>query len=135
MEVRFEELEHTADLALHVRGRDLAELFANAALGMFSLIADLDGVEPTVEHRLELKAFDAETLLVTWLNELLYLNERDGDVFVSFQMGQVTPTSLQAVVRGGPPPRQELEIKAATFNELEIVEQHSSYETTVVFDV
>ena len=37
-----EELEHTADLSIRVRGRDLAELFVNAARGMFGLMADLE---------------------------------------------------------------------------------------------
>ena len=36
-----EEIEHTADLAIRVRGRDLSQLFANAARGMFGLMADL----------------------------------------------------------------------------------------------
>ena len=38
-------VEHTADWALRVRGRDLAELFANAAEGMAYLLAgDLSAV-------------------------------------------------------------------------------------------
>ena len=36
----FEAIEHTADIAIHVRGRDLAELFANAAYGMACQLAD-----------------------------------------------------------------------------------------------
>jgi len=135
MNDRFEEVEHTADIAIRVRGRDLAELFANAAYGMACQMADPDEVPRTVERAIELEGYDAETLLVTWLNELLYLNERDGDVFIDFEMGQVTPTRLGALARGGPPPRQTLQVKAATFNELEIVERDRGYETTIVFDV
>ncbi|HEY68248.1 MAG TPA: archease [Thermoflexia bacterium] len=135
MDKGFEEIEHTADIAIRVWGRDLAELFANAAYGMACQMADPDEVPRTVEQAIELEACDAETLLVTWLNELLYLNERDGDVFVEFEMGQVTPTHVQAVVRGGPPPYQGLQIKAATFSDLKIAPTDEGYETTVVFDV
>ena len=40
--MRYEEIEHTADVGIRAYGRDLDELFVNAAEGMFSLIADLD---------------------------------------------------------------------------------------------
>jgi SHS2 domain-containing protein len=40
----FEEIEHTADLAIRAYGQDMRELFANAAYGMFALMA-----EPSLE--------------------------------------------------------------------------------------
>ena len=131
----FEEIEHTADIAIRVRGHDLAELFANAAYGMACQLADPDAVNQTNEHQVKLDAYDAETLLVSWLGELLYLGEREECVFVNFEMLQVTPTQLRAVVRGGPVEEYGAHIKAVTFNELEIVDTDEGYETTVVFDV
>jgi SHS2 domain-containing protein len=137
MNDRFEEIEHTADIAIRVWGRDLAELFANGAYGMACQLADPDAVERTTEHSIELEAYDVETLLVSWLGELLYLGEREECVFTDFDMLEVTPTRLRAVARGGPVPAKEHQshIKAATFNELEIVHTDAGYETTVVFDV
>jgi len=132
---RFEEIEHTADIAIRVRGRDLAELFANAAYGMACQLADPGAVDQTVEHVIELDAYDAETLLVSWLGELLYLGEREECVFTDFELPQVTPTRLRAIVRGGPVEKHGAHIKAVTFSELEIVRTDAGYETTVVFDV
>jgi SHS2 domain-containing protein len=131
----YEEIEHTADIAIRVRGRDLAELFANAAYGMACQLADPGAVARSNEQRVELEAYDAETLLVSWLEELLYLGERDECVFVDFEMQQVTATQLRAVVRGGPVEEHGAHIKAVTFNELEIVRGGEGYETSVVFDV
>ena len=135
MNYHFEEIEHTADIAIRVRGRDLAELFANGAYGMACQLADPAAVDQTVEHLIELDAYDVETLLVTWLGELLYLGERDGCVFTDFDMLKVTPTRLRAVARGGPAQEHRSHIKAVTFNELEIVRTDADYETTIVFDV
>ncbi len=135
MERRFEEIEHTADLAIRVWGGDLAELFANAAYGLACQLADPAGVEQTVERSIELEAYDAETLLVAWLGELLYLNERDALVFTGFDVRELTPTRLRAVVRGGAVEGQHGHIKAVTFNELEITPTGAGYEVTVVFDV
>jgi SHS2 domain-containing protein len=131
----FEEIEHTADIAIRVRGRDLAELFANAAYGMACQLADPGTVDQTNEHQVELDAYDAETLLVSWLGELLYLGEREECVFINFEMLRVTPTQLRAVVRGGAVKEHKAHIKAVTFNELEITNTDEGYETTVVFDV
>ena len=131
----FEEIEHTADIAIRVRGRDLAELFANAAYGMAYQLADPDAVERTAEHLIELDAYDVETLLVAWLGELLYLSERDECVFTDFDVLEIAPTRLRAFVRGGPVQEHQQHIKAVTFSDLEIVRTDEGYETTVVFDV
>ena len=131
----FEEVEHTADIAIRVRGRDLAELFANAAYGMTCQLADVDGVEPTVRYSIALEAYDVETLLVSWLGELLYLGERDGCVFADFDVLEVTPTWLRAVAWGGPVQEHGRHIKAVTFSEMEIVRTGEGHETVIVFDV
>jgi len=135
MNKRFEEIEHTADIAIHVWGHDLAELFANGAYGMACQMADPDVVLRTAERLIELEAYDAETLLVAWLGELLYLYERDDCIFTDFDMLKVTPTRLRALAWGGPVRERRRHIKAVTFSDLEIVHTGAGYETTIVFDV
>ena len=46
MKPRYEQLEHTADVALRVYGGSLQELFTNAAYAMFSQLADLTQIQP-----------------------------------------------------------------------------------------
>jgi len=136
MSAGFTEIEHTADYALHITGRDLAELLVNAARGMVSLmVADPAALAAEVEQWLELDALDAESLLVEWLNELAYWAEMEGLVFHQFELHRVTPTALQATVRGGHTPALQKHIKAVTFHNLQIIEADEGLETTVVFDV
>ena len=130
-----EEIEHTADRAIRVGGRDLEELFVNAALGMTMLIADVSAIEPNIERHVELEAFDTETLLVSWLGELLWFNEDSGAVFARYEIRQLTPTRLEAVVWGDVAPSQWKHIKAVTFHDLKIIATESGYEVTLVFDV
>jgi len=130
-----EEIEHTADLSIRVRGRDLAELFANAARGMFGLVADLEAVGQGVERQVQLEELDAETLLVSWLSELLWFNEESEAVFNRFEIASLSTTALQATAWGGPAPSQYKHIKAVTFHDLKIVATDDGYEVTVVFDV
>ncbi|MEA3340680.1 MAG: archease [Chloroflexota bacterium] len=135
MEKRFEEIEHTADIAIRVWGRDLTELFVNAAYGLACQLTDPDAMERTIERTIALEAYDAETLLVTWLEELLYLGERDECVFIEFDVREIASTRLRAIVKGGPVQEHGRHIKAVTFNEMEIVCTGAGCETVIVFDV
>jgi SHS2 domain-containing protein len=135
MEKRFEEVDHTADVAIRVWGSDLAELFANAAYGMTCQLADPDDVDPSTERRIAVRADDIEMVLVEWLSELLYLEERDGLLFTEFEIYEVTSSGVQALARGGPVEKVEGHIKAVTFSELDITETDRGFETTIVFDV
>lgn len=133
---RFEEIEHTADQALRVYGRDLGRLLHNAALGMNRLI-DPEPSEPadTVEKEIDIEAGDAEALLVSWLSELAFWAETELLVFTVFEFQAVTPHRLRVRVRGARARRLEKHIKAVTFHNLEILQTEKGLAATVVFDV
>ena len=133
----FEEVEHTADWALRVRGRDLRQLLANAARGMSHLlVSDLEAISGHVERRFSLDALDAESLLVTWLSELAYWAEAELLVFHEFDLSQVTPEHLEAIAQGGHVSDLQKHIKAVTYHNLRITETEDGWlEATVVFDV
>jgi SHS2 domain-containing protein len=132
---RFEEIEHTADLALRVYGQNMRELFTNAAHGMFALIAEASLEGPAREHKVSLEAMDYEGLLVDWLNELIYLHEVEGETYSQFAIETLSPTKLEAHVTGGPTKNKTKAIKAATFHDLAIEETPNGLATTIVFDV
>lgn len=131
---RWEEVEHTADLALHVWATDLADLFVTAAQGMAALITDPATVTPERACSVALTAPDLEGLLVDWLNELLYLGDREGLVFTRFEGLTVTPPHLAALAWGGVPAERYTYIKAATFHNLAVRATPAGYETEIVLD-
>jgi SHS2 domain-containing protein len=133
---RFEEVEHTADRALHICGRDLPELFANAASGMNSLMMSTDSGGPgSVAKTIVLEAMDAESLLVAWLSELAFWAETASLVFSRFEFGELSPTRLRAVIRGDPVPTLDKHVKAVTFHNLAVRRTPEGLSVTVVFDV
>jgi SHS2 domain-containing protein len=133
---KFVVVEHTADWALRVYGRDLSRLLENAALGMtYLMVGSATAIPINVERTLELKAFDQETLLVDWLSELAYWAEDEQLVFLEFDMNQVTENHLAAVVRGGKATEIQKHIKAVTYHNLEIVKIDQGLTATIVFDV
>jgi len=136
MKADFEEIEHTADWALRIRGGDLRELLVNAGRGLSSLlVSEPDNIPTRVGERFEIEADDAESLLVQWLSELAYWAEMEGIVFSKFELSHVSPTQLRAFVQGDHVPNLKKHIKAVTYHNLEIVKSDTGLEATVVFDV
>ena len=132
---RFKEVEHTADRALRISGRDLAELFANAALGMNSLMLTAAARRPSIAKHIKLEAIDAESLLVAWLSELAFWAETESLLFTRFEFLRISATRLSAVVRGDRVGAFEKHVKAVTFHNLDIRADAGGLTTTVVFDV
>lgn len=132
----FEEIEHTADVAIHVKGRDLEDLFRNAAIGMNSLMAATDRLHaPPVGISLALDGGDAEDLLVDWLSELAYLAESRRLIFHHFDFRTLSSRRLEVELRGNMVDGIQKHIKAVTYHNLKIEKTKSGFETTVVFDV
>ena len=132
----FEIVDHTADWSIHVWANDLAGLLRQAALGMNHLMIGEDtAVSPTITRHLTLDADDAESLLVDWLSELAYWAEMEQVLFPEFELTAVSPTHLQATLRGGPVAELLKHIKAVTYHNLAITPPANGLETTIVFDV
>jgi SHS2 domain-containing protein len=135
----WETFEHEADVGLLVRGRDGAELFANAGLALFDLVCELDRVEERARYLLEGAADSVETLLVEWLNELVYLFEGEGVVCRRFAFPAWSETAFRAAAFGEPvdPERHDPRdlVKAATYHGLAVALGADGYEARVILDV
>jgi protein archease len=130
----FEEVQHTADWALRVWAEDLPSLFAEAARGMNGL-ADVRlaaGKRATRHFRAE--ASDAESLLVAFLSELIYLQEHESLAFEGFEL-QFNGSSLSAAMAGARIESLGKPIKAVTYHNLKIEQSGRGYEVEIVFDV
>ncbi len=132
----FQEVGHTADLALRVEGADLATLFATAARGMYHLMGCTaeDDARP-VTREITLEAPDVETLLVDWLGELLYLFDVHAECLNDCEVLVVERGRLRARVRGYAEATAQRGIKAVTYSGLRITETPEGCLATVTFDV
>jgi SHS2 domain-containing protein len=134
----FEILNHTADVGIIAYGADLRQAFANAAKGLFSLITELDDVEEVTHRDVGLTASDEESLLVEWLNELVYQFDTEGILFKRFDIIQLNSTHLKARSYGEKidSSRHKLKIgvKAATYHMLK-VEKNNGCRVQVLFDI
>jgi SHS2 domain-containing protein len=134
----FEILNHTADVGIIAYGADMKQAFANAAKGIFSLITELDDVEEVLHRDAELTATDEESLLVEWLNELIYQFDTEGIIFKRFDITQLDNTRLKARGYGERINRArhklKMGVKAATYHMLK-VERGDGCRVQVLFDI
>ena|SRR5579871_2334178 len=135
----FEILEHTADTGIRAWGSTLAELFQNAALAVESIALDMSGVEPKIAYPIAVLGEDPESLLVNWLNEIVYYLDGKRIAMSRFQVDAISETSVQAQGWGEPrdPERHPclMVIKAATYHQLRIAQQDSHWVAEVYLDI
>jgi len=139
MHRRFEVTDHTADIGITAFGKDLADLMVNAAYGMLTLIVEQQAVNSTETWKVELKERDEVTLLVAWLNTLLYELDVNRLLFKEFDIVVSGETKLSAVCRGERLDRArhclKREVKAATYHNLTITREKGIYSASIIFDI
>ena len=134
---RFQLIEHTADIGLTANGSNLAEAFANAAYGLFSIITELNRVREVESLVVTVNAEDAEGLLFNWLNHLIYVFEVEHLLLKGLDITEFTEHNLKATCRGEryDPSRHQLKlgVKSATYHMLKVNGEKNRVQ--VIFDV
>lgn len=123
MDEHWEHFEHGADIGVRGIGPSKAVAFAQAARALTAVIADLDRVAPNERVALSCRAADDESLLVAWLNALVYEMAVRRMLFSRFEV-RIDGSQLQAVAFGEPVSvarhRPAVEVKGATFTALRV---------------
>lgn len=136
---RYEVFEHTADIGLHAYGQTLPGLFANAAAGMESLMVAPAQVAATVSREVSVEGHDLVSLLISWLNALIFLFDTEYLLLSQFEIIDFTATQLRARVAGEAynPECHDLSsaIKAVTWHEASVQPITEGYQARIIFDI
>ena len=135
----YEFFEHTADIGIRARGSTLNELFVRMAQGLIELIAEDSVLQPKRTKGIQLKTDKVESLLLAWLQELLFWFSTERFLPVEIELAEVTPTSLRGQVHGdtfNPSHHvQGREVKAVTRYQLEVRQQGGLWHGQVIVDI
>ncbi len=135
----FELFEVTADVGIIAWGDSLEELFANAARGMFALMIESHAARPAKVLLVEARGADLPSLLVAWLNELLYRCEVEEWAPADVRVLGVASGRVEGELKGEPVDRDRHRfkgvVKAATYHLLECDKDGDRWRARVVFDV
>ena len=139
MDVGFELVEHTADIGVRAWGRTRAEVFEEAARGMFSLVCDPREIADQVTVEVDVEAAGPDLLLAAWLNELLFQFEARQLLFADLKILELDDTHLTARLTGErlDPDRHVMcgGVKAATLHQLSLQPRDGGWEGFVILDV
>ena len=133
--MRYERLEHTADIMVRCFGRTMEECFANAAYALSDQMLDTSTVEELREFHIDVSGDDLEDRLFAYLSEVLFIIDSESVALcrftVSFEGNRVIGDAY-----GEPydPMKHhpKTEIKAVTYHMMSV--DPSVPELTVVFD-
>lgn len=159
---QYRQLDHTSDIKVEIFGRDLPELFSNAAFCLFDLMLDHSKLSPDERREVRLESPDLSELFLDWLRELLFLFSTHGfavsraEVHIrgpgpgvrvpepepripSPDSPPPAPHSLSALLHGEPYDQDrhglKLEVKTPTYHEYKLEQTAEGWQATLVLDV
>ncbi|KRX20772.1 Protein archease [Trichinella nelsoni] len=140
--IKYEHLDHTADIMLHAWGDNLIEAFEQVTMAMFAYLTDLNKVDACFSYDVEVRGSDEKTMLFDFLNE--WFAAFNGEPFfipryikiISFNLtdGYMTARAWGESFDVSKH-IQRMEVKAVTLNNMKIVKKDNGYEIFVVLDI
>ena len=129
----------TAGVGVRAWAPEARDAFARAAEGVFALITDASAVEPRERREVRAQAASDEALLVSWINECLYVHEIEGFVVQRVEVDTLAGGMIHGVLVG-----EELDaarhrvgmiVKAATSGAARVTHGTDRVEVSVRLDV
>lgn len=151
MSKKYEPLDISGDVGLKAYGGAIDEVFINAAVGMYSLITNINLIEEKKSIDISVERSSIEDLFVSWLNELIFHFDTYGFIgrrieiessefgVQSLEKHSTLTYKLSAKIYGedfdSARHESRLLIKAATYHKLRVQKINDIYEAEVIFDI
>ena len=141
--MRYEYLEHTADLKIRAYGKTLEQAFVNIAIGAFDFLTNTTKVKKKIEKKISIKAKRIESLLYDFLEELLFMLDTNGFILAEIKDMVIREDkdnkkySLQCFALGDDYKNYEVKgnIKSVTYSEMLIKKEKDGFVIEVVLDI
>ena len=130
-----------ADIAYEAYGKNLNELFENAAFAIFELSADVKTIDAKNKLEVKLENEKIDNLLYDFLSEILFLKDSKYMVFkkVKVNIAENKKYELKSILEGDAinPEKQQLEndIKAVTMHMFKVERKKNNWKATIVLDI
>lgn len=140
--MQYEVLDISGDAGIKAYGKTCEEAFANAGIGMYSLITDIGNINERQEIGIEVKSDSIEGLLVAFLNDLIFRFDTYGFIGKRMEIIAFThqpPVFMKANIYGEEfdidGHERRLLVKAATYHNIRVEKTGDEWEIEVIFDI
>jgi len=135
----YEFFEHTADLGLRVRARNLNGLFRDAAMGLFAMVVEeVPRGRKASSREISVRGRRYDYLLFDWLNELLYVFDTERLLLGNFEV-EVSESGIVATLSAWPWDerfdRPLREVKAITYHGLRVEPVEDGWLAELIVDI
>ena len=135
--MKYKFFEHTADAKFQAYGKTLEEAFANAARAMFAIMTDVKKIKPKIKKEIQVKGIDQKQLLYNFLEEFLFLIDTKSLLLSKVEEIKIKNNELKAVALFDKADNYETQgdVKAVTYQEMEIKKEKGRFVVQVVVDI
>ena len=129
-------LEHKADLAIHVIGHSLTDLFSEEMRAMIVELKPQGLGKDEILREISISAADKTALLIDFLNEILALTQVNQEIYKSVFFKNLSENHCSARLSGVAVSGFGEDIKAATYHSANIQKNAlGDWQTSLLFDI
>ncbi|MBS3143839.1 archease [Candidatus Woesearchaeota archaeon] len=134
--MRYEYLEHTADIKFQAFGKTMKEAFSNSAYAMMNVIFE-EKVREKIIKKIKINGIDEKSLLYNFLEEILFLLNTEFFLLSRIKKIEIKSKELTAELTGDNSKEYKLglDIKAVTYNDMFIKKEKDKFTIQVVIDI
>ena len=134
----------TADIAFEATGRDLSELFSDAADATTNVMIDnIEAIQPRETRQIELSNEKLDMLLFDLLQELIFLKDAERLLLLRIREVQIDKRNdiyfLKATAEGEPLDaerhHQRADVKAVTLHDFFVEQTEDGWKARVLLDI
>ena len=127
----------TSDVVFEAYGRELKDVFTNAAEALSSVICKVGQVRPEKDVKIEVEGDSVEDLMINWLQAIIANVDIESMFFSKFTITEISPTRLVAFASGESisPAKGSTVVKAVTYHQFRFEKTKDGYLCRVSLDI
>lgn len=127
----------TSDVVFEAYGKGLGELFENAAFALFSVICQVEKIEPMIKKTVDVMGRDVKDLMFNWLQEMIGVVDLERLFLSKFDIKEISNTHVKADCYGeeADPKKGGTLVKAVTYYKFNVEKTGKGYKVTVSLDI
>lgn len=136
-------LEHTADIGVEAVGNNFAEALEYASKGLISIMVNTKDIETFETRDICLEADDKESLVIKWLNEILFYFDSESFICKKTEIKEIEKCDDNYKIQGlflgkcfdAKSDNMLVHVKAITYHQLSVITQKENVTIKVFFDI